>query len=72
MARIRSKHDNLLNYFIYDDKDLSKEYVKNSKKFLNSIKNKKVIDIFKEVNNISDTRKDIWWTIYNLQRLKNY
>ena len=60
MARIRSKHDNLLNYFIYDDKDLSKEYVRKSKKFLNSIKNKKIIiDIFKEVNNISDTRKDI-------------
>ena len=60
MAKIRSKHNNLLNYFIYDDKDLSKEYVRKSKKFLNSIKNKKVvIDIFKEVNNISDTRKDI-------------
>ena len=56
---IRSKHSDLLNYFIYDDKDLSKEYVRKSKKFLNSIKNNKVIiDIFKEVNNISDTRKD--------------
>ena len=60
MARIRSKHSDLLNYFIYDDKELSKEYVRKSKKFLNSIKNNKVIiDIFKEVNNISDTRKDI-------------
>ena len=57
---IRSKHNDLLNYFIYEDKDLSKEYVNKSRKFLNSIKNKKVIiDIFKEVNNISDTRKDI-------------
>jgi hypothetical protein len=56
---IRSKHEDLLNYFIYDDKDLSKEYVKKSRKFLKSIENKKVIDIFKEVNNISDTRKDI-------------
>jgi len=60
MRKIRSNKYNLLNYFIYDDKDLSKEYVRKSKKFLNSIKNKKVIiDIFKEVNNISDTRKDI-------------
>ena len=60
MAKIRSKHNDLLNYFIYEDKDLSKEYVKKSRKFLNSIKNKKVIiDIFKEVNNISDTRKGI-------------
>ena len=56
---IRSKHNDLLNYFIYDDKELSKEYVKKSEKFLQSIKNKKVIDIFKEVNNISDTRKGI-------------
>ena len=60
MTKIRSRHNDLLNYFIYEDKDLSKEYVKKSRKFLNSIKNKKVIiDIFKEVNNISDTRKDI-------------
>ena len=60
MAKIRSRHEDLLNYFIYDDKELSKEYVRKSKKFLNSIKNKKIIiDIFKEVNNISDTRKDI-------------
>ena len=30
---IRSKHNNLLNYFIYDNKDLSKEYKrKNNKK----------------------------------------
>jgi len=56
---IRSKHEDLLNYFIYDDKDLSKEYVKKSRKFLKSIDDKKVIDIFKEVNNISNTRKDI-------------
>jgi len=60
MAKIRSKHSDLLNYFVYDDKDLSREYVRKSKKFLKSIKNNKVIiDIFKEVNNISDTRKDI-------------
>ena len=56
---IRSKHNDLLNYFIYDDKDLSKEYVIKSEKILQSIKIKKVIDIFKEVNNISDTRKGI-------------
>ena len=71
MAKIRSKHSDLLNYFIYDDKDLSKEYVRKSKKFLKSIKNKKIIiDIFKEVNNISDTRKDIWWI--KKKQEKNY
>ena len=58
MAKVRSKHSDLLNYFIYDDKDLSKEYVRKSKKFLKSIKNNKVIiDIFKEVNNISETER---------------
>ena len=56
---IRSKHDNLINYFIHDDKDLSKKYVKDSKKFLEDIKNKKVIDIFKKVNNVSEKRKGI-------------
>jgi|TARA_R110002124_G_C8810003_1_gene503094 hypothetical protein len=56
---IRSKHDNLLNYFIHDDKDLSKKYVKDSKKFLEDIKNKKIIDIFKEVNNIPNHRKGL-------------
>ena len=59
MAKIRSKHDNLLNYFIHDDKNLSKEYVKKSRKFLKGIDNKKVIDIFKEVNNITNKRNRI-------------
>ena len=31
---IRSKHNNLLNYFIYDDKELPKNYVKKCKHFL--------------------------------------
>ena len=56
---IRSKHDNLLNYFIHDDRDLSKKYVKDSEKFLQNIKNKKVIDIFKEINNVSNYRKGL-------------
>ena len=60
---IRSKHNNLLNYFIHDDKDLSKKYVKDSKKFLEDIKNKKVIDIFKKVNNVSSHRKGLKWTM---------
>ena len=56
---IKSKQDNLLDYFIFDNKDLSKKYVKDSKKFLESIKNKKVIDIFKKVNNVSEKRKGL-------------
>jgi len=37
--KVRSKKNNLLNYFIFDEKDLSKNYVKNCKKFLNSLSN---------------------------------
>ena len=40
MASIRSKHNNLLNYFLYDEKLLSKAYVRKFKKFLNEIKQK--------------------------------
>jgi hypothetical protein len=56
---IKSKQDNLLDYFIFDNKKLSKKYVRQSKKFLKSIKNKKVIDIFKKVNNVSEKRKGL-------------
>ena len=40
MASIRSKHNNLLNYFLYDEKLLSKAYVRKCKKFLNDLKQK--------------------------------
>ena len=35
MASIRSKHNNLFNYFIYDRRLLSKAYVRKCEKFLN-------------------------------------
>jgi len=35
---IKSKHNNLLNYFLYDNKDLSKAYVRKCKKFLKELK----------------------------------
>ena len=38
MARVRSKHSNLLNYFIHDRRDLSPAYVKSCEKFFKSIK----------------------------------
>ena len=38
--KIKSNHNNLLNYFLYDEKYLSKTYVKKCKCFLNSISNK--------------------------------
>ena len=39
MARVRSKHSNLLNYFIHDRRDLSPAYVRKCEKFLHSINN---------------------------------
>ena len=40
MARVRSKHNNLLNYFIHDRRDLSPAYVASCEKFLKKIKKK--------------------------------
>ena len=40
MKKIRSKHNDLMNYFICDHKDLSKAYVKKSEKFLKEISDK--------------------------------
>ena len=39
MARVRSKHSNLLNYFICDKRDLSPAYVRKCEKFLHSLRN---------------------------------
>ena len=38
MARVRSKHSNLLNYFIHDRRDLSPTYVASCEKFFKSLK----------------------------------
>jgi len=38
MSRVRSKHNNLLNYFIHDKRDLSPAYVRKCEKFFKSIK----------------------------------
>ena len=38
--KIRSKHNNLMNYFICDHNDLSKNYVKKSEVFLKEISDK--------------------------------
>ena len=36
--KVRSKHNNLLNYFIYAERDLSSAYVKKCKKFFKELK----------------------------------
>ena len=38
--KIRSKHNNLLNYFVHDKRDLSRAYRKSCEKFLKEISDK--------------------------------
>ena len=38
MKKLRSKHNNLLNYFICDKRDLSPAYVRSCEKFFKSLK----------------------------------
>ena len=40
MPRVKSKHSNLLNYFIHDRRDLSPAYVASCEKFLEEISRK--------------------------------
>jgi hypothetical protein len=47
MASIRSKHNNLLNYFLHDRKDLSKAYVRKCEEFIDSLGSNKLEDCFK-------------------------
>ena len=45
---VRSNHNSLLNYFLYDKKDLSKDYVKKCEQFIDSLGYKnKLEDCFK-------------------------
>ena len=37
---VRSKHNDLLNYFVHDKRDLSRAYVKSCEKFLKEISDK--------------------------------
>ena len=46
---IRSKHNNLLNYFLYDEKDLSKAYVRKCKNFIDNIHAEIHIENLKEL-----------------------
>ena len=46
---IRSKHNNLLNYFLYDEKDLSKAYVRKCKNFIDNIRSEIHIENLKEL-----------------------
>jgi len=45
---VRSNHNNLLNYFLYNEKDLSKVYVKKCKNFIDNIRAEIHIEHLKE------------------------
>ena len=47
---IKSKHNNLLNYFLYDNKNLSKAYVKKCEKFFKELKTKKENETKKSIS----------------------
>jgi hypothetical protein len=48
MTRVRSKHSNLLNFFIYDEQDLSPAYVRKCEEFIDSLgPDRKLADCFK-------------------------
>ena len=57
--KVRSKHNDLMNYFIHDERDLSPAYVKSCKKFLKEISHKLQASSFKrhETNTIKRYKK---------------
>jgi len=44
---VRSKHNSLLNYFLYDKQDLSSAYVRKCEEFIDSLGSSKLADCFK-------------------------
>ena len=47
---IRSKHNSLLNYFLYDKRDLSPAYVRKCEEFIDNLGSAKLADCFKMEN----------------------
>ena len=58
---VRSKHNNLLNYFLYDKKDLSTAYIKSCDKFFKEIEtnNKE----YKRKTKIQEIREGVYGRI---------
>ena len=48
---VRSNHNSLLNYFLYDKKDLSKAYVRKCKNFIDDIHAEIHIEKLRELKN---------------------
>ena len=45
--KVRSSHNSLLNYFLYDKQDLSPAYIRKCEEFINSLGSAKLADCFK-------------------------
>jgi len=67
MKKIRSKHNNLLNYFIHDRQDLSTAYVRSCEKFFRELGKKR--NKFKASSN-NATRHNLFTKIE--ERSKKY
>ena len=53
---IRSKHNDLMNYFIYDEKDLSPAYVASCRKFFKELSDKLQAASVKQSPQLKDIR----------------
>ena len=47
---VRSNHNSLLNYFLYDKRDLSPAYVRKCEEFIDNLGSAKLADCFKMEN----------------------
>jgi hypothetical protein len=56
MRKIRSKHNDLLNYFIHDERDLSPAYLASCRKFLKEISDKQQAASAKQLTQLDDTK----------------
>ena len=47
VRKVRSNHNSLLNYFLYDKQDLSPAYTRKCEEFIDSLGSAKLADCFK-------------------------
>ena len=54
--KVRSKHNDLLNYFIHDERDLSPAYLASCRKFLKELSDKQQAASAKQLTQLDDTK----------------
>ena len=57
VRKVRSKHNSLLNYFLYDKQDLSPAYTRKCEEFIDSLGSSKLADCFKMEKRQAASRK---------------